>query len=126
MLPKAKNVPNGRFATRMERNAGDGGDASARSGRLPCGRPYGGRLPCGHLLGVGVMRPPARGRQKESPPALSPRKGALHPSIGEPEKAVALYSHSIVAVGLGLKSYATRQMPGTSAMMRFVIFLSSA
>lgn len=42
MLPKAKNVPNGRFATRMERNVGDVVDASARSGRLPCGRPHGG------------------------------------------------------------------------------------
>lgn len=126
MLPKAKNVLNGRFATHMERSVGDGGDASARPGRLPCGCPHGGRLPCDHLLGAGAMRPPARGRQKESPLARSPRKGALHPSIGEPEKADALYSHSIVAVGLGLKSYATRQMPGTSAMMRFVIFLSSA
>ena len=36
------------------------------------------------------------------------------------------YSHSIVPTGLGVRSYVTRQMPGTSARMRSVIFLSSA
>lgn len=35
------------------------------------------------------------------------------------------YSHSIVPVGFGVKSYTTRQMPGTSARMRLVIFFST-
>ena len=37
-----------------------------------------------------------------------------------------VYSHSIVPVGLGVKSYRTRLMPGTSAVMRAVILCSTA
>ena len=54
------------------------------------------------------------------------RPACRKPLIYKAFSTFVYYSHSIVPVGLGVKSYSTRLMPGTSVTMREVILWSRA
>ena len=73
--------------------------------------------------GEAPEKPKAPGNAKVMPQAI--KKGPRPLKI-KGRGLFVNYSHSMVPTGLGVRSYKTRQTPGTSARMRAVIFFSTS